>query len=179
MGLCDEVCREVINSEIIMLRFIFIIMAFLNFFKINGQDKKPVYSVIQAKDNKGELTAIGNVDASLKNYNDKKKYPWCLTISIALEERNLNKNHLPNQQESDIANKFEDVLVGHVEKLVPSKYVGHLYNDGFLDVFIYLKDPEKAHNYLLTFADKKDKIREFAHKIEQDLNWERVESLLK
>lgn len=154
-------------------------MAFLNFFKINGQDKKPLYSVIQSKNDKGELMAIGTVNASLKNYNNKKKFPWCLTISIALEERNLNKNHLPNQQESDIANKFKDVLVAQIEKLVPAKYVGHLYNDGFLDVFIYLKDPENAHNYLLTFADKKDNIREFSHKIEQDLNWERVESLLK
>jgi hypothetical protein len=58
-------------------------------------------------------------------------------------------------------------------------YIGHLYNDSFLDIYIYLDDPKKVAAYLQSQVDKKGITRGFGYKIEQDPNWSTVQDLLK
>ncbi|MBB6112863.1 DUF695 domain-containing protein [Mucilaginibacter lappiensis] len=136
------------------------------------------FSAVQAKLDNGK-PVVGSINMAYKNYNKKGQYPWCLTINMALELKNVSPNGLPVKVESDIANKFEDQLLDEIKKLATAHYIGHLYNDSFLDIYIYLNDPKKVATYLQSQVNKKGITRGFAYKIEQDPNWSTVQHLLK
>ena len=114
---------------------------------------------------------IGSFNRAYKNYGGKVNYPWCLTISIALEPENLYEYGLPKDNESALANKLEDELVTEIRKLTTAHYIGHLYNDTFLDIYVYLDDPEKVQQYLQTQINKEDLIRGFKYEINKDPTW--------
>ena len=98
---------------------------------------------------------IGSFNVAYEKYSYKASYPWCLEISIGLDLENVNEDGLPNnQEESSIVNKLEDELVSEIKKITTAHYIGHLFNDTFLDVYIYLDDPEKVHNFLQIQTNK-------------------------
>ena len=136
------------------------------------------FSIVEAKLQNGK-PVVGSINMAYKNYDKKAQYPWCLVINVALELKNVSTNGLPVKAESDIANKFEDQLLDEIKKLATAHYIGHLYNDSFLDIYIYLDDPKKAAAYLQSQVDKKGITRGFGYKIEQDPNWSTVQDLLK
>ncbi len=138
---------------------------------------KENFSLVEAKI--GDKPAIGSFNMSYKKYDKKEKFTWCLKISIGLDLENLFENGLPKNEESEIANKFENELLGEIQKITTAHYIGHLFNDTFLDIYIYLDDPEKVHNFLQTQVNKEGLIRGFGYKINQDPKWLTVEEFLK
>ena len=153
------------------------------FFNTKAQDKNSIYpkenfSVIQAKLRNGK-PVIGSINMAYKNYNKKAQYAWCLTINIGLDLKNVNENGLPLQSESDIANKFEDELIKNISKYATVHYIGHLYNDSFLDIYIYLDKPEMIDQYLKKEVNKKDVTRGFAYEIKKDVDWNIVKPYFK
>jgi hypothetical protein len=151
-----------------------------------GQNGKPEskdifptesFSVIEATLNNKPV--IGSFNMAYKNYDKKIKYSWCLTISMALDTANLFENGLPKSNESAIANKLEDELLLKIKKLDTAHYVGHLFNDTFLDIYIYLDEPEKIHQYLQTQINKVGLARPFSYEINQDPQWATVKGFLK
>jgi len=138
---------------------------------------KENFSVVEAKI--GDKPVIGSFNMAYKNYDQKAKYPWCLKIAIGLDLNNLFDNGLPKNEESAIANKFENELLAEIQKLTTAQYIGHLYNDTFLDVYIYLDDPEIIHNYLQIKTKKEGLIRDFGYEINQDPDWTTVDGFLK
>ena len=66
---------------------------------------KESFSVVEARI--GDKLFIGSFNMAYKTYGKKSQYPWCLTISIALDPENLFENGLPKDEESAIANKLE------------------------------------------------------------------------
>jgi hypothetical protein len=138
---------------------------------------KESFSVVEAKIN--DKPVIGSFNMAYKTYDKKVEYPWCLKISIGLDLKNLYENGLPKNEESVIANKLEDELLEEIQKITTAHYIGHLFNDTFLDVYIYLDDPEKVHNYLQTQTNKEVLIRGFGYEINQDPKWATVEGFLK
>ena len=158
------------------------------FFGCKGQKSKPdkaesifppeKFSVIQATMANGK-PVIGSFNLAYKNYDKKTKYPWCLKIAIGLNLDSLFENGLPKDSESKVANKLEDDLLAEVKKLSTAHYVGHLFNDTFLDIYIYLDDPEKVHNYLQTQINKEGLIRGFGYEINKDPSWATVKEFMK
>jgi hypothetical protein len=145
--------------------------------KSNDIFPKESFSIVQATlDNK---PVIGSFNMAYKNYDKKEKYPWCLTISIALDLTNLFENGLPKDNESAIANKLEYELISETKKLATAHYIGHLYNDTFLDVYVYLDDPEKVHQYLQTQINKEGLTRGFRYEIKEDPKWTTVAGFMK
>jgi len=138
---------------------------------------KESFSVVEAK--LGEKPVIGSFNMAYKSFGKKSNYPWCLKIAIGLDLENLYENGLPKDEESAIVNKLEDELLTEIKKIATAHYVGHLYNDTFLDVYIYLDKPEKVHQYLQTQVNKEGLIRGFGYEINQDQAWTTVEELLK
>jgi len=122
---------------------------------------------------------IGSFNMTYKDYDKRENYPWCLTISIALNIDNLFENGLPKSEESAIANKLEDDLLFDIRKITPAHYIGHLYNDTFLDIYIYLNDPKKTHDYLKTQINKPGLIRPFRYEINNDPKWTTVSRFFK
>lgn len=138
---------------------------------------KDSFSVVEAKI--GDKPVIGSFNRAYKTYDKKAKYPWCLKIAIGLDLDNLFENGLPKNEESAIANKLEVELLTEIQKITTAHYIGHLFNDTFLDVYIYLDDPEKVHNYLQTQTNKEGLIRGFGYEINQDPKWTTVDGFLK
>lgn len=138
---------------------------------------KESFSIIEAQI--GDKPAVGSFNMAYKTYDKKAKYTWCLEISIALDLKNVNENGLPKNDETIIANKLEDELLSEIQKLATAHYIGHLFNDTFLDIYIYLDEPEKVHNYLQTQVNKEGLVRGFSYEIKQDPKWMTVEKFLK
>lgn len=138
---------------------------------------KESFSVLEATlDNK---PVIGSFNMAYKNYDSKSKYPWCLKLSIGLELANLLENGLPKGEEIAIANALEYELLAEIKKLATAHYFGHLFNDTFLDVYIYLDDPKKVHAYLQTQISKEGLVRGFGYEINEDPKWSTVSGFLK
>ncbi|MEN0055559.1 MAG: DUF695 domain-containing protein [Mucilaginibacter sp.] len=164
--------KAIISSLLLLIAFV-----------SKGQNKSSIFppenfSVVKANLENGK-PVIGSINMAYKSYEQKNAYPWCLTLNIALELKNVDKNGLPTKSESDIANKFEDELFNQIKKLTTAHYIGHLYNDSFLDIYIYLQEPKKVHEYLQSQVNKKGITRGFGYEIKQDPNWSTVQSLLK
>ena len=138
---------------------------------------KESISVIEATMNNKPV--IGSFNMAYKSYDKKSAYPWCLKIAIALELNNLTENGLPQSDESVIANKLEDELLSEIQKITTAHYIGHLFNDTFLDVYIYLDNPKKVHDYLQTQINKEGLIRGFGYEINEDPKWKTISGFLK
>ncbi|MCO5252213.1 MAG: DUF695 domain-containing protein [Candidatus Kapabacteria bacterium] len=137
---------------------------------------KESFSVVEAQI--GDKPVVGSFNMAYKTYNKKANYPWCLKIAIGLDLDNLYENGLPKNEESAIANKLEDELFAEIQKITTAHYIGHLFNDTFLDIYIYLDAPEEVHQYLQSQINKEDLIRGFGYEISEDPNWTTVEGLL-
>lgn len=161
-----------------------IMASFLSFFfNANAQNKTSIYpsekfSVVEGKSSNGK-PVIGSFNMGYGNYGLKSNYKWCLTINIALDLKHVTENGLPIKSESDIVNKFEDELLYAIKKITTTHYIGHLYNDTFLDVYAYIDNPEKVNSYLQSQVNKKNLIRGFAFEIQQDPTWETVKTFLR
>jgi hypothetical protein len=164
---------------------IVVVAGFLSFiFGDKNQNQTGVYppenfSVIQAHLENGK-PVIGSINMAYKNYVNKARYPWCITINIALDLKNVTKDGLPIKSESDIANKFEDKLLKDMGKITTVHYIGHLYNDSFLDIYAYTDNPEKINEYLKIEVNKEGPtFRPFRYELKQDPNWNEVRPFLK
>ncbi len=129
------------------------------------------FTVIESELEDG-TPVIGSFNLGYKNYKLKQKYPWCLKIAIGLNQDNLYENGLPKPEESQVANQMEDEFIEKIATFTTAHYIGHLYNDEFLDIYWYLKDPKKVHDWLQTQTNKEGLKRGFAYEINKELNWE-------
>jgi hypothetical protein len=136
------------------------------------------FAVFEAKLPDGR-PVVGNVNLAYRDFAKRHEYPWCLELNIALDEGRLFENGLPKQEESTIANRFEDDLLAEIRKRSVAHYIGHVYNDGFLDVYVYLDKPKDASDYLQTQINKDGLTRSFRYEIKEDKNWTTVENYLK
>ncbi len=135
------------------------------------------FAVIQAKF-KGK-PIIGSINQAYSHYNKKEESPWCLVISIGLNLDSLYSNGLPLPSESEIANSEEDELVKIIKQKTTAHYIGHVFNDTFLDVYLYLDDPKAVNAFLQTQVNKKGLKRGFGFTIENDPNWAKVKPFMK
>jgi uncharacterized protein DUF695 len=122
---------------------------------------------------------IGSMNLAYKDYPKKDTYAWCLKIAIGLELGNCYENGLPKSKESQIAVKLEDELLKEIKDITTAHYIGHIYFNSFLDVYIYLDDPKEVHNYLQTQINKEDLSRGFGYEIFEDPTWKTVDNFLK
>ena len=138
---------------------------------------KEEFAVVDAKLEDGK-PAVGSFNLAYKNYEYKSKYPWCLKIAIGLDLENCMENGLAKPEEITIANRFEDELLEKIKRVTTARYVGHLFNDTFLDVYIYLDNPEKVHQWLQTQTNKEGLIRGFGYEINEDPKWKTIKAFM-
>lgn len=127
----------------------------------------------------GDKLVIGSFNMAYKTYDKKAKFPWCLKIAIDLELKNLFANGLPKNEENAIANKVENGLLSEIQKITTGHYVGHLFHDTFLEIYIYLDNPKRVNDYLQTQVNKEGLIRSFGYEINEDPKWAMVDEFLK
>jgi len=156
-------------------------MGFLSglFGKAPAQDVFPTENFAVVEGGGGGKPATGAINMGYKNYALKANYPWCLRISIGLDLENVYKSGLPKNEERVIADALEDALLAEIKKRATAHYIGHLYNNTYLDIYIYLDDPNKVHQYLQTQTNNKSLTRGFGYEINQDAEWAEVAGFLK
>ena len=138
---------------------------------------KESFSVLKAQLNGKPV--IGSFNMAYKDYGEKEKYSWSMIISIGLDSTGLYDNGLPKPEESAVAEKLEDQLVDGIKKITTAHYIGHLFNDTFLDIYIYTNEPKKVDAFLQTQANNPSRTRPFAYKTKNDPNWSIVSEFLK
>lgn len=122
--------------------------------------------------------AVGRVNGIYCDFPDKALFPWSLRLNIGLNLDDTRADGLPLSQERKIAQKFEDELIAGIHRQSTVHYVGHLYNDSFLDVYLYVADPDAVHAYLQKRIEDKDHTRGFGYEMTKDPHWKEVEFLL-
>jgi len=168
---------ELISKKLIFINFRLPVLGY-RLQKRTAVYPKKSFSVVQGKLSDGK-PFIGSVNMAYKNYAEKGNYPWCLEISIALNLSDVYENGLPRQKESNIVNRFEDKLLEHLKKVATMHYVAHMYNDGFLDIYMYLDEPEQANGYLKREINKDGVTRPFSYRISKDNEWLTVQRLFR
>lgn len=123
-------------------------------------------------------SVIGSVNKGYVGYAKKAQYPWRLHIGIALDENNIGEDGLGGYEENTIAYKVEDELLDGIRKTGTAHFIGHMFNDGYLDVYVYIADPEAVHQYLQQQTNREDLLRGFGYEIGKDPTWNEVAGFL-
>ena len=134
------------------------------------------FSILQGE-SEGKAV-MGSVNKGYRNYSRRAEFPWCLHIGVTLATDSLQSNGLPKDDEIEIAYKQEDELVNEIKNIETAHYIGHLFNEGYLDVYLYLPDPQKVHDYLQTQVNKQGILRGFVYEINKDPDWDSIEAFM-
>lgn len=121
---------------------------------------------------------MGSANKGYKDYGRKSEFPWCLHIGVTLAPDSLQANGLPKDDEIEIAYKQEDELVDKIKNIETAHFIGHLFNDGYLDVYLYLPESGKVRDYLETQINKRGLLRSFIYEINEDPNWDSVNGFI-
>lgn len=121
---------------------------------------------------------VGTVNKGYKDYGRKAEYPWCLHIGIILQPENVGGDGLAGYDENSVAYSFEDELLAAIRQITTTHFIGHWFYDGFLDVYAYLHEPARVHEYLQSLTEK-GTIRNFGYEINNDPDWDEVKGFLR
>lgn len=127
------------------------------------------FSVLQTEiDGK---SVLGSMNQAYKNYDQKAEYRWLLHIEVALEQANLLEDGLPGNDEMAVANQLEEELLAGIRAVATAHYVGHMFFDGFLDVYVYVDAAKETHDFLQSQVNKDGLLRPFSYEINEDAEW--------
>ncbi|MES2388658.1 MAG: DUF695 domain-containing protein [Bacteroidota bacterium] len=135
------------------------------------------FSVFQGELNK--KPTVGSFNVGYKDYNYREAYPWCLKLAFKLDKKGLFPNDLPMQPESDSAYALESEYLVRIRSLGPAHFIGHLFNDGYIDIYVYLEKPDAVRAYLQARQNSHNSRREFEFEIVNDPEWSSVRRFLK
>lgn len=124
-------------------------------------------------DGKGTLCSI---DMAYENYDNKQKYPWCLMMVIELDPNKIFPDGLPIAEEVKTTHYQEQEILAELQKLSTVHYVGHIYSDSFMNIFTYIDDPAKIHEYMQKRLTRKDLPRHMDYGIKMDPRWNSVKN---
>lgn len=143
----------------------------------DGLFPKEAYSIIEAKLENGK-PVIGRFNQGYRSYPSKSKYQWCLKVAVELDKERLFRNGLPLPEEKEVANNLQEKLIEELGKLTTTHHIGHLYNDKFLDIYWYVEDPAKVHQWLQAQTAEQTLVRGFGYEINPDPKWQTVRMFL-
>lgn len=141
--------------------------------KYDRSTHKENFSVLQLTLSDGK-PALGSIDYGYANFKHKKRYRYFLDISIIMDPEKLTDAGFPDVEESPVILELEDELKRRVDQVADAVYVGHLYNKGMLDVFMYLDSPDKVKEHLDIFKDGENRTRDISYEIYDDPKWREV-----
>lgn len=134
-------------------------------------DSQETFCIREAKGDGYRVIMV--VNETLKNFDKKELFPWCLHIIIDIESRTEPYN-LPTNSESDILNTMQDNFSALICSVTLCRYIGRITGYGKRELYYYVEDPEKIHQKLTAIIQNKDYIREFEYSIKRDIEWKEV-----
>jgi hypothetical protein len=127
------------------------------------------FSLLKGEMNGRPFFAI--IASDLKTYPPKSKFPWFLSLSTPLI--GPTADGLPQGEDFDALNAWEDEMETQVAKLGKYFYVGHVNGNGSREVLFYLEKPEPIVTALTRVRDSHS-TRRFDFHCEKDKEWKKV-----
>ena len=137
-----------------------------------------VFSVVESmsEDNK---PAVAVVNTSLRDFKDRDVFGW--TCNLTIEYKDLDNNGMPTSEEYNLVvnwvTQLDSVIKGDPEH-PNALFLARESFDGMMDVYWQVYDPEPVHQYLQSIIQGKKYLRELDYRIEQDVQWKKVEWFL-
>jgi hypothetical protein len=145
----------------------------------SGSPQKPSekdnrqFSMIKGEMNGRPFFAI--IASDLKTYPPKSKFPWFLSLSTPFI--GPTADGLPQGEELDAVNAWEDEMEAQVAKLGKYFYVGHVNWNGSREALFYLEKPEPIVGALKKVRDGHS-TRRFDFRCEKDEGWKKVSNYI-
>lgn len=114
--------------------------------------------------------ALAIINKSLKDFEDRGKYPYSVFIEIVPD--NVNEFGHPNEVEYDFLNDIEKKMIDYLEEQTQTIHVGHTTIYRKREIIFYTKESEKVNSFLEHFLETIE--RENYFEIEEDSQWENV-----
>lgn len=146
--------------------------------KVSVAIPEEVFSVVECmyEDNK---PAVVVVNTSLRDFKNRDVFGW--TCNLTIEYKDLANNGMPTSEESELVlnwvTQLDSVIKGNQEH-PNALFLARETFDGMLDVYWQVYDPEPVHQYLQSIIQEKKYLREMDYRIEQDIQWKKVEWFL-
>jgi hypothetical protein len=129
-----------------------------------------------AKGEKDGLPYFLVVRDHFSQFEYKTQYSWFLSFEIFFESNSPLR--LASDEEAEILNKFEDFLNARLSGAVKIFFVARITWNSRRLIFYYISNPKSASEVLEEIMREKNYQREFQYKIEKDLKWEKMSSII-
>ena len=136
--------------------------------KPSEKDKRQ-FLLIKGEKDGHPLFAI--IVSDLTKHPPKSKFPWFLSLSTPLI--GPTADGLPQGEDFDALNAWEDDMEAQVAKLGKYFYVGHVNWNGSREALFYLEKPEPIVTALTKVRDSHS-TRRFDFRCEKDEGWNKV-----
>ncbi|MGY6650084.1 DUF695 domain-containing protein [Wenyingzhuangia sp. IMCC45574] len=125
-------------------------------------------------------SGISLFNSSYRKFKKRNAASWCLNITVSLDKKFCDKDGLPLIEESFISSQFEKKLI--VELMSESDtnihYVGHIYKEFCLEMYLYLESPEEIYDFMEEKFNQKKLTRGFVYEIIKDTKWDLVNNYI-
>ena len=114
---------------------------------------------------------FASINASLKEYRQKKDLPWF--VSISTKFLHPSKNGLPGDDEFAGLNDWEDLIEARIGKVCRYAYLGHVTHKGSREVLFYVDSREPAESALKKLKEEQSTLK-FDFGVNRDDDWKSV-----
>lgn len=135
----------------------------------------PHYTLINTS--RGPLPAVVVVNTALRDFVDRKHYPWHLRIEIACKD--LADKGMPTSEEGKILYQIEDEIGAALDLQKNALFAARVTCNGQRELMYRIQDPEKADVRLQQLIATPHPIREWDYRMEEDPNWNLIQSELR
>jgi hypothetical protein len=132
---------------------------------IKDRGKGPGFGI---QGSKNGLPLIGIFNENAREFSEKRKLPWLVSVSSHFSDMFPNK--FPKETESPSLYQWEDALIAAIECESQFVWIGHVTWNGFREVFFHIDQPERVSASLAKLSHT----RPFTFEIDFDEEWERI-----
>ncbi|MBR4712985.1 MAG: DUF695 domain-containing protein [Paludibacteraceae bacterium] len=155
--------------------------------KTYSKDKDPKLVSVEIPEEKFSVVecmyedkpSIVVVNSSLRGFKNKDVFSW--TCSLSIEFKDLANKGMPTSKESNLVFDWFVQLDSAIKgdpKHPNALFLARETCDGFMNAYWQVHNPEPVNQYLQTIIQGEKYPREMEYKIEQDIQWKKVEWFL-
>ncbi len=146
--------------------------------KLGAKEIPECFTTIETQSETGS-PVIGIFNAIYKQHIYDRRFCWCATMRISLNQGDVDANGLPYDQEARMAHQMERLFVINFHSKLPTYYVGHVFKDGYFEIFWYLRNSKKARDFLEIESKRMFERRKISYQLRLDPKWNIVQPFLK
>jgi hypothetical protein len=119
-----------------------------------------------------DLPGFATINSALIGFEPKISFPWNLSVQLRCVE--LVENRLPSANEQKTLYEFEDKLDPLIKARGNALFIARVTHDAHREIIWRVQDPEAANLVLRGIVRRKDYLREFDYRMDEDPMWEKT-----